>query len=244
MVTRIRFLVRSSLALFWFVAVSLREALFALRHTGSADVSHRYASALGAGFRRILHLDYEIANGERLTASQPCVYLANHRSNLDVVTFASVYPPKTIVIGKRAVLKIPLFGTIFQRGGNIAIDRSDQSDSLAGLAAAADAIRQKGVSVLIFPEGTRNHGEMLSFKKGGFHMARSAGVPLVPIVCAVPREWISGRRFFLRKRTEVKVEVLEPIDPFRFEALDELVAYVEQTMREALARLEASLAPA
>lgn len=239
--TPIRFVARATTALLWFFAVSLRIGIFAVRHKGNLDISHRYASTLGAGFRRILRLDYHIANGDRLTAFQPCVYLINHRSNLDVVTISSFYPPRTILIGKRAVLKIPLFGTVFRHGGNVAIDRTNQTNSIAGMAAAEDAIRNRGASVFVFPEGTRNFGTLRKFKKGGFHMARNANVPLVPIVCAVPDRWVDGRRLFMRKRTDVRVEVLEPVDPFRFEALEDLIEHVEGTMREALARLEAQV---
>lgn len=241
MTSPLRFFSRATLSILWFVLVSIRSRISAGRKSGDLNISHEYASALGAGFRRILRLDYHITNPGRLTASQPCVYLVNHRSNLDVVTLASIFPPNTIVIGKRAILKVPLFGKVFERGGNVAIDRSDRAHSLAGLAAAEDAIRDRGASVFVFPEGTRNFGTLRNFKKGGFHMARNTSVPLVPIVCAVPKKWIDAKRLFVRKRTRVLIEVLDAIDPFRFEAMDELVAHCEEVMRDALARLEAEL---
>lgn len=241
MTSPLRFFTRATLSVLWFIFVSIRSRIAAGRKRGDLNISHEYASALGAGFRRILHLDYHIAFEERLTASQPCVYLVNHRSNLDVVTLSPIYPPKTIVIGKRSILKVPLFGVVFERGGNVAIDRKDRADSLAGIAAAENAIRESGASVFVFPEGTRNFGTLQGFKKGGFHMARNTNVPLVPIVCAVPRAWIDAKRLFIRKRTDVRIEVLDPIDPFRFEALDELIAHAERVMRDALERLEAEL---
>lgn len=196
---------------------------------------------LSRGWARIFRLHYEITHAERLTGFQPCVYLVNHRSNLDLIVLSAIFPTGTVVIGKRALLKVPFFGKIFSQGGNIVIDRHNVEDSRAGISAAEQAISERGHSVWIFPEGTRNFGKLRSFKKGAFHLARNANVPVVPLVCAVPAGWLDGRRLFLRRQTTIKVEVLEPAFPETFSSVDAMIEHAHGVMSEALGRLEGEL---
>lgn len=239
--TPVRFLVAATRAVGWFVVASVEAVLFTHRHPEDISVTHRYAHRLSEGWIRIFHLRHTILNGERLVNSQPCVYLVNHRSNLDIVVLAEAFPTGTVVIGKRALLKVPMFGKIFTRGGNIVIDRLNPDDARAGISTGERAIMERGHSVWIFPEGTRNFGKLRSFKKGAFHMARNARVPIVPLVCAVPRAWLEGSRLFLRRETEVKIEVLEAVDPHSFESVDDLIEHTRGRMLEALNRLESEL---
>lgn len=240
--TPLRFVSGVARSLAWFASTSVRVARDARRKGNSSSLDFDYASALSRGFTRALNLEYEIRNEERLTASQPCVYAANHRSNLDLITLARIFPPDTIVIGKREVLKVPLFGTIFEQGGNIAIDRSNQEDARAGFAEAERALVEGKRSIWVFPEGTRNHGRgLLPFKKGAFHLARNANVPVVPIVCAVPDRWIDPRTLYLAPQVTIVIDVLEAIDPARFESVDDLTDSTWEVMNEALSRAEREL---
>lgn len=115
-------------------------------------------------------------------------------------------------------------------------------DARAGISAAEQAITERGHSVWIFPEGTRNFGKLRSFKKGAFHLARNANVPVVPLVCAVPAGWLDGRRLYLRRWTTIKVEVLEPALPGAFSSVDAMIEHAHEVMSEALTRLEEELA--
>ena len=75
---------------------------------------------------------------------------------LDMATFGTVYPQRTIVIGKKEVKWIPFFGIFYVAAGNIMIDRNKTAKAVAGLKETVDIIRNKKVSIWIFPEGTRN----------------------------------------------------------------------------------------
>ncbi|HUF17565.1 MAG TPA: lysophospholipid acyltransferase family protein [Thermoanaerobaculia bacterium] len=236
----LRFLSGVLRSVLWFAQTSLSLSRSPLSGDEAGNFDHIYASRLSEGFRKYLNLRYEIFHEERLTAAQPCVYVVNHRSNLDVITLSRVFPLNTIVIGKKEVLRAPLFGTIFERGGNIAIDRKNSDNARAGFARAERAIVEMGRSIWVFPEGTRNHGRpLLPFRKGAFHLARNAGVPVVPIVCAVPDGWVSGRRMFLARETTVRIEVLEPIASDGFDSVDDFVKQAHDAMSEALVRLSA-----
>lgn len=239
--TPVRFLWRCLHALVWFVRSSRRALAESSSDRIDYDLSHRYARHLSDGFKRIFRIRHVIEPAGRLTAHQPCVYIANHRSNLDLVILCEVFPPRTIVVGKREVLRAPFFGKIFSRGGNVAINRKDSDEARLGMEEARRKLHVEGLSIFMFPEGTRNYGRMLPFKKGAFRLALEAGVPLVPIVCAVPPGWFRGDRLFVAPEVEVLIQVLEPIDPASFESLDGVIAAAREKMKDVLTALEARL---
>ncbi|MGH9456731.1 MAG: lysophospholipid acyltransferase family protein [Thermoanaerobaculia bacterium] len=239
--TPLRFLWRCGRALVWFVAASVRVMRRAPATGVDHDLTHLYASTLSQGFKRIFRLRHEVRGAGRLSSHQPCVYLANHRSNLDVITMCEILPHRTVVIGKREMRKIPLLGRIFERGGNVPINRRDPDEARAAIEAAERKLRDERVSIFMFPEGTRNHGRLLPFKKGAFHLARNAGVPIVPLVCAVTPGWMRGGRLWLAPEVDVLIEVLQPVES----GTDEVDALIEETrdrMADALARLEEEVA--
>lgn len=239
--TPIRFIRRCLRAFVWFLRASLRALAASSDDRVDYDLSHRYAQNLSEGFKRIFRIRHVIEGAERLTAHQPCVYIANHRSNLDLVTMCEIFPPRTLVIGKREVLKAPLFGRIFRRGGNVAINRKDPDESRLGMEQARSRLNEEGLSIFMFPEGTRNYGRMLPFKKGAFRLALDAGVPLVPLVCAVTPGWLRGDRLFVAREVEVLIRVLDPIDPASFDSLDSLIEEARERMKQELTALESSV---
>lgn len=242
MTSPIRFFSRLARGLVWFAVASVR-ILRQTRRGGPVDydLTHRYASLLSGGWARIFDIRHEIRNGERIIAEQPCIYLANHRSNLDVLTMSGIFPPHAIVIGKREILRIPFLGRIFRLGGNVPINRKDPDEARSAMAEAEKKLRE-GISIFIMPEGTRNYGTLLPFKKGAFHLARNTGVHLLPMVCAAPPRWMDGMKLWVPPHVDVLIDVLEPIDPEGFESVDALIAGTRARMAEALERLEAELA--
>ena len=242
MTSPVRFFWRLARGLIWFAVASVRI----MRQTPRGgpvdyDLTHRYASLLSGGWARIFDIRHEIRNGERILATQPCIYLGNHRSNLDVLTMSGIFPPNAIVIGKREILRVPFLGRIFRLGGNVPINRRDPEEARAAMEVAEGKLRD-GISIFIMPEGTRNYGTLLPFKKGAFHLARNTGVRLLPMVCAAPPRWMDGAKLWVPPYVNVLIEVLEPIDPAPFESVDALIAATRERMAEALERLEDELA--
>ncbi|MDH0730346.1 1-acyl-sn-glycerol-3-phosphate acyltransferase [Pseudomonas sichuanensis] len=110
-----------------------------------------------------------------------CVIIANHQSNYDLFIIGQVVPRRTVAIGKKSLGWVPLFGQLFWLGGNVLIDRKNSFQARQALQATTRTL-QHDTSIWVFPEGTRNPGEqLLPFKKGAFHMALEAGVPIVPV---------------------------------------------------------------
>jgi 1-acyl-sn-glycerol-3-phosphate acyltransferase len=161
---------------------------------------------------------------------------------LDVVTFGSIFPKRTVSAGKREIGRIPIFGWFYRLSGNLVIDRGNPRGARDSLEEAARTIREEGVSVWFMPEGHRNAGpELLPFKTGAFRLALAAGVPVVPIV-AEPLEVIADTRRRLARPGALRVTVLEPIPTDCAAAgrsFAELAAVTRSRMQVELERLRA-----
>src|SRR5690606_22612534 len=196
-----------------FLLASVYGVMIALVRRNPSLVARDYARALVRFIRPPLGMKVEIIGEENLRASRPCVYVANHQSVFDVPVLAELYPEGTVVIGKKELRSIPFFGWLYVRTGNVLIDRSSNPAAVGRLREAESAIRDRGVSVLIFPEGTRGSGDrgLLPFKQGAFYMAVAAQVPVVPIVVSrlAPLFHMRSRRII---PGTVQVRVLEPIE--------------------------------
>lgn len=112
---------------------------------------------------------------------QPCIYVANHTSYLDIV-FSTFYIQHTAVyLGKAELLKIPLFNQFFKYL-DIPVNRKSITDAHKSLQECANKLKQ-GLSVVIFPEGTiSENGKLKNFKNGAFRLAIDMQVPIVPVV--------------------------------------------------------------
>jgi 1-acyl-sn-glycerol-3-phosphate acyltransferase len=115
----------------------------------------------------------------------PCatyIYMANHQSMFDILALLGYLPVQFRWLAKKELFQIPVFGQSMARVGYISIDRSNRKSAYNSIQEAAQKIAQ-GVSVVIFPEGTRSaDGQIKSFEAGGFHLAIRSGRPIVPVV--------------------------------------------------------------
>src|SRR3546814_1090457 len=86
-------------------------------------------------------------------------------------------------VGKKEIKDIPILGKLMEWGGTVFVDRADGKSAIRAMERLVDAIRQDGKSICIAPEGTRKLNPKLGpFKKGAFHLAMQAGVPIDPNV--------------------------------------------------------------
>jgi 1-acyl-sn-glycerol-3-phosphate acyltransferase len=143
--------------------------------------------------------------------ARPSVIVANHRSALEAIIIPAVLPPKVRYVGKKEVARVPLFGWVLRATGQILIDRGDPEAAIASIEAALARL-PAGMSVFIFPEGTRSvDGTLGPFKKGAFHIAMRLGVPMTLMA-------IEGAELLLRKEAllprpgTVTVKILPPVD--------------------------------
>ena len=89
------------------------------------------------------------------------VYIANHQNNYDMVTVSGMVLPRTVTVGKKSLLWIPFFGQLYWLTGNILIDRNNRSKAHDTISQVVDKIKERNISVWMFPEGTRSRGRGL-----------------------------------------------------------------------------------
>jgi 1-acyl-sn-glycerol-3-phosphate acyltransferase len=148
----------------------------------TGNTGHKVARVWAESILAASRIRVKVSGLSRLDLKRSCIYMANHQSNFDIPVLLSKLPVQFRWIAKAELFKIPLFGTAMHRSGYISIDRSNFRSAVASLKRAAKTIRN-GVSVVIFPEGTRSlDGRLHAFKKGGFVLAVDAQVNVVPII--------------------------------------------------------------
>jgi 1-acyl-sn-glycerol-3-phosphate acyltransferase len=173
---------------------------------------------------------------EHAAGTAPRIFLANHLSTLDIWVIAPALPDTTRFVAKKSIFWIPVLGQAMAVAGFIPIDRSDRTRAIRSLEKASGRIRN-GESVILFPEGTRSRdGKLGRFKRGAFHLAIAAGVPVVPVAISGTGRVVKPRSIVVRPGP-VRVTFLAPIDvtPYATENLDDLL---DRTRREIAARLD------
>jgi 1-acyl-sn-glycerol-3-phosphate acyltransferase len=161
-----------------FSVWSIFLALFDKKGT----IIHRYGATPWAKVVLwICGVKLETEGLENVEPSLPRIYMSNHQSYFDIFAVLAGLPVNFKFILKQELMKIPILGPAIRRAGYIGIDRSEPKKALRSMNEAANRIKS-GVSVLIFPEGTRSdNGDVQLFKKGGFHLAIKSGCDIVPV---------------------------------------------------------------
>jgi putative phosphoserine phosphatase / 1-acylglycerol-3-phosphate O-acyltransferase len=149
--------------------------------------------------------------GEENTTQRPAVFFINHQSTLiDMLVTTRVVQRGFTVVAKAEVKQMPVLGQIFSMADVAFVDRSNTSKAVSALQPAVDRLRN-GISIAMSPEGTRSFSPKIGvFKKGGFHMARDAEVPIVPIVIRNAGE-IMWRNANVVQEGTIEVVVHEPL---------------------------------
>jgi len=176
----------------------------------NGNAPHLVARAWARSILFVSGIHVHVNGLENLNVDGSCILMPNHQSNFDIPVLLGCLPIQFRWLAKAELFKIPIFGRGMRGCGYISIDRSNRKSAFQSLAEAAAKIRN-GVSVLIFPEGTRSRdGRILPFKKGGFVLSVDAGVPIVPIV--IFNTWSIMPKDRLRIRTQsVRMDILAPI---------------------------------
>ncbi|MCX7807815.1 MAG: 1-acyl-sn-glycerol-3-phosphate acyltransferase [Deltaproteobacteria bacterium] len=126
-------------------------------------------------------IEVEVTGLEHYLRGERLVLIANHQSYVDVVALFLVLPEIPVFLAKQELGRLPLFGEVMRRRGDIFIDRQHHTQATEAIAQAARQLRA-GSPLLVFPEGTRaRRPEIGHFKKGAFHLAKQAGAAIQPI---------------------------------------------------------------
>jgi 1-acyl-sn-glycerol-3-phosphate acyltransferase len=157
------------------IAMALRsEKLWSLGHSVPTGWARSILWASG--------VKVEAEGLEVLEGDVPRVLVANHESWFDVFALCAVIPSAYRFVGKKELEKIPLLGPAWVGSGHLAIDRSDRNSAVDILREASARMHETGLTIIMFPEGTRSEDqELKKFKKGSFVLAIQAQCPVVPV---------------------------------------------------------------
>ena len=153
-----------------------------------------------------------IIGEENVPKDTPVLYIGNHRSYFDILLTYSRCRDLTGFVAKKEMLNYPFLRTWMKRVYCLFLDRDNIREGLKTILTAIDQVKN-GISVFIFPEGTRNKGDELSllpFHAGSFKIAEKSGCPIVPVALNNTINIFEGHLPYIRK-THVVLEYCSPI---------------------------------
>lgn len=181
---------------------------------------------------KLCGLRYEIQGRENIPENA-AVILSKHQSAWETLAFQAIFPPQVWVLKKQLFL-IPFFGWGLAALSPIAINRSKRKHAMEQIIAQGRNRLDRGICVVIYPEGTRiKAGYRAKYKHGGARLAESTGYPIIPVAHNAGEFWAKGS--FIKKPGTIQVIIGKAIDPSGRSAADistEVESWIEQQMGE------------
>ncbi|XP_068191641.1 1-acyl-sn-glycerol-3-phosphate acyltransferase beta [Antennarius striatus] len=184
----------------WMMCLALMTIPLCLLKSGGRDIENmRIIRCMVRHVKYFLGLRFDVSGWEHLQTEGPYVIISNHQSSLDVLGLMEILPDRCTMIAKKELVYAGTVGLVCWLGGIVFINRKKTSDAKSVMADAAKTMLDDQIRLWVFPEGTRNQrGDLLPFKKGAFHLAVQAQVPIIPVVFS------SYGNFYLRKEKQFK----------------------------------------
>jgi 1-acyl-sn-glycerol-3-phosphate acyltransferase len=201
--------------------------------TGRPDLMYRLSMNFVRFADRLAGMRVRLEGIENIP-QRACIFAANHASNLDPLALMPFVPRRLSIFAKRELFRIPIFATGIRLAGFIRVDRSGRE--AAAIIATAVRRLKEGLSLVIFPEGTRSpDGRLRRFRKGAFALAIEAGVPIVPVSIA-GTHWVLRKGNWVVRPGEVIVRFAPAVDASSYAAADlsKLLARVESLVAAGL----------
>ena len=153
---------------------------------------------------------------EKIPTDRAVLFVANHESFFDVILTLTKLPGMVSFVAKKQFKKVPIFAQALSLYNTLFIDRDDIKQGLATILRAIENVKS-GMSVFIFPEGTRSRdGKMNEFKEGSMKIATKSGCPIVPIAISNTAN-VFENHFPKVKPVPVVIEILDPVLPEDFD---------------------------
>jgi 1-acyl-sn-glycerol-3-phosphate acyltransferase len=205
----------------------------ALYITGSVEVLWNMSMWAARTGYTLVGIRVRVVGREKIEGERGYLFMANHVSNLDPPVITNQLGRRIAYIAKKELFSIPLFGRAMRAASFICMDRKNKRAAIDSVQDAVTVLRS-GLGMMVFPEGTRSpDGRLLHFKKGPFHLAISAGVPVVPITVAGTYEAMPKGKMRMHAG-EVVVTFHSPLDPVQFANREELMEAVRAAIESAL----------
>lgn len=130
---------------------------------------------------RIAGVKLTIEGLEKIDPNGSYVFASNHVSYMDTPVVLGHIPVQFRFLAKKSLFSVPFLGYHLKRAGHLSVPRENPRQALKTMAEAGRIIKERGISVLIFPEGGRSLDGLKPFKEGAAYIALNAGVPVVPV---------------------------------------------------------------
>lgn len=223
-------------------------ASIALRLVGKVDYAqYTVARAFFYSLKLFLGINIKVKN-EHYLKNLPAVVVSNHQSALDVQVLGRIFQPGYTVTSKKSLAYVPFLGWFMALSGTFFLDRARSSKAKKVLDGALQLLKQQRRALFMFPEGTRSGTEklnMLPFKKGAFHLARQAGIPIIPVVVSNTSTIFNAKRKIFNTG-EIQIEVLPPVPTKDLETNEDVTKCCEKVrsgMIKTLQKVGYSCAP-
>ena len=188
--------------------------------------------------RVLMGIRYQVQGQENLPVGEtsPAILLVKHQSTYETFLMPAIMPHPLAYVFKKELLYVPFFGWSIGSLDMIHIDRSQRAKAFAKVVEQGQALLDKGVWVIMFPEGTRiPRGERGSYKTGGTRLAIATGAPVIPIAVTSAKCW--PRKAFIKTPGVVDVSIGKPIPSVGRDA-EELMREVETWIEAEMHRLD------
>ena len=201
---------RTGLAVASIYPSAIKGALTGLMTMSKQQAANATFASIGDLGTKLAGLQISVKGRHNLEEFRPAVFCFNHQSAADFFIIMKILRNDITGVAKKELERTPI-GPIFKALGAIYVDRSNKEKAIEAMEPAVEALRS-GISVAIAPEGTRSGSiELGRFKKGAFHLAMQAGVPIIPIVIKNAYQAMPKGTKVLRP-THIEVVVLDPVD--------------------------------
>lgn len=189
-----------------------------------------------------LGIKMRVEGQEHFDQARPAVLVGNHQTAMDILYLGRIFPNHASIMAKKELQFAPLLGQFMTASGAVFINRKNLKDSIKAFDQIGKTMKRRNLSLWIFPEGTRSGlatPDMLPFKKGAFHLAIQAGVPIVPVVCENYNRLFDSRSRFESGNITIRVLPPVPTTGLKREDAGKLTEDVREQMLKALREMDA-----
>jgi 1-acyl-sn-glycerol-3-phosphate acyltransferase len=194
-------------------------------------VIHHYGRLWGKIALLVNRVKVRVEGKEHLKGEGPYIFMSNHQGTYDIFALLGHLPFQFRWLAKKELFSIPFFGWVMAAAGYVSVDREGTRKTVEAMNEAAQKIRE-GMSVVIFPEGSRSpDGSIQPFKKGGFTLAIKSKVPIIPISIIGSREIMPKGKLTVTSG-EIRIRIDHPIETQNYSLKDRksLMEKVRQTI--------------
>jgi len=181
----------------------------------------------------------DVVGLENIDKDKSYIIVSNHRAMVDIPALYAI-PLNFRWVSKREVFAIPILGRFLMVHGDICINRNKASEAMGQLLNDGKLWISRGVSIAIFPEGTRSRdGELLRFRNGAFLLAKEAGVEILPVVVSGTESLFKKNMLFnWRNRITIKILPAVSVEEIATKDMKELVSEIRENMKVALKSID------